>query len=351
MAVGGKSDRLTELDVIIVGAGPGGASCAVACAQRGLRVALLDRCAQPLERPGESLHPGIEPLLDHLGAGAALRAAGFPRHPGHRLRHNGAITFVPFGNDDTGPWLGFQARRSALDQILLQRARQLGVDVRRPWTGGRPVVSQGRVVGVENSDSRLEARIVVDASGGRHWMARHLGLDIVTHSPRLTARYGYARGNYAPCEDAPLFTTEPWGWSWVARVDPSLYAWVMLPLTLSPPGGPPGQLHGLIGTGRARTADVTWRSVTPAAGPGYVLVGDAAAVLDPASSHGVLRAVLSGIRAAEVVAARADFPVAASAEAYRAWMDAWLSHDLNAMRRLYVEMPARPLWAARPAEQ
>lgn len=36
------------------------------------------------------------------------------------------------------------------------------------------------------------------------------------------------------------------------------------------------------------------------AGPGWFLAGDAAAVLDPASSHGVLRAVLTGFRAGQV---------------------------------------------------
>src|SRR2546430_1169533 len=54
--------------------------------------------------------------------------------------------------------------------------------------------------------------------------------------------------------------------------------------------------------GRVRGADVTWRHVRAAAGPGYFLTGDAAAVLDPAASHGVLRALMTGIAAGHAIA-------------------------------------------------
>jgi flavin-dependent dehydrogenase len=60
--------------------------------------------------------------------------------------------------------------------------------------------------------------------------------------------------------------------------------------------------HPAVGTGaRRRGADVTWRIISPAAGPGFFLVGDAVAVLDPASSHGVLKALMTGMMAAHLI--------------------------------------------------
>ncbi|MBA4535538.1 hypothetical protein H1196_23700 [Brevibacillus halotolerans] len=50
-------------------------------------------------------------------------------------------------------------------------------------------------------------------------------------------------------------------------------------------------------------ADMTWRVITQLGGPGgYFLIGDAATVLDPASSHGVLKAVMSGMMAGNLIA-------------------------------------------------
>ena len=50
--------------------------------------------------------------------------------------------------------------------------------------------------------------------------------------------------------------------------------------------------------GPTRYADATWRLVTSPAGPGYLIAGDSAAVLDPARSSGVLNALVSGTVAA-----------------------------------------------------
>jgi flavin-dependent dehydrogenase len=100
-----------------------------------------------------------------------------------------------------------------------------------------------------------------------------------------------------------------------------------------------------------RSADVSWRAVRSPAGAGYVAVGDAALVLDPASSHGVLRALLTGIHAARLIVAALADPRAESllAAEYSRLIAGWFEHDVMALRELYGRLPAPPRWLADPA--
>src|SRR5688572_9625150 len=134
---------MSERVVVVVGAGPGGGAAAIVAAQAGLRVTLLDAGVAPRERPGETLHPGVEPLFDRLGIGDDVRAAGFVRHAGLSVRWERALTFVPYGADERGAWRGFQAWRATLDAIFERRARALGVEVIRGAHVGDAIVEAG----------------------------------------------------------------------------------------------------------------------------------------------------------------------------------------------------------------
>lgn len=82
-------------------------------------------------------------------------------------------------------------------------------------------------------------------------------------------------------------------------------------------------------------------------GGGYVAAGDAALVLDPASSHGVLRALLSGMHAARLVGAvLAGGDEARLSHAYSAFVASWFAHDVAALQALYRRLPEPPDWLA-----
>ncbi|HWB70982.1 MAG TPA: FAD-dependent oxidoreductase [Egibacteraceae bacterium] len=344
---GGGAGSLAGADVVVVGAGPAGAAAAIWCARQRLRVVLVDRAPGPVERPGESLHPGVDPPLAQLGVAERVRVAGFPRHRGHWVDWDAPAAFAAYGADAAGPWEGCQAHRATLDAILVQRAAEVGVDVRRPLRPVRPLLQAGRVAGVDTPEGALRAAVVVDASGGGHWLARRLGLAVVRCSPRLVARYGYARGRLPQRDDAPALRADSTGWTWTARVAPGRYHWTRLALHPGPDAAAvPEELRGLAHEAAARGADVTWRLVPGCAGPGYFLAGDAAAVLDPACSHGVLRALLSGMYAAHLIARVGADPSrqGVAASAYRTWMRRWFHHDAAALRKMYATLPCPPGW-------
>src|SRR4051812_25973082 len=90
------------VDVVIIGGGPGGSAAAIQCARAGLSVILLERETFPRAHPGETLHPGIEPLLRRLGVLEEVQSAGFLRQKGNRVKWGGAMRFESFGADEHG---------------------------------------------------------------------------------------------------------------------------------------------------------------------------------------------------------------------------------------------------------
>lgn len=331
-------------DVAVVGAGPAGASAAIACAQRGLRVLLCELRCFPRERVGETLHPGAEPVLERIGVWDRVREAGFLRHEGIWVGSPECRRFEPYGSDANGPWRGFQAWRADLDAILLERASELGAETLQPCRALEPRLSGCRVTGLRTSAGDIRARIVVDAAGSQHWLARRLGLSLRRRSPRLIARYGYVRGRCAERDEAPAFLSDQSGWTWTAHVRPGVYQWTRLNLTGSPPPADwlPQELRGLE-PGPATGAEVGWRALAPSAGPGYYAVGDAATVVDPASSHGVLRALMSGLLAGRLIADGVldGAEERSGASAYQAWTEDWFERDVT--RR---DLPQPPSWLA-----
>ncbi len=332
-----------SFDVVVVGSGPGGSAAAIWCAQKGLQVALIEAKPFPRSHPGETLHPGIEPLLNQLGAAESVLAAGFVRHSGNWVQWDAERQFIPFGEDESGAWLGFQAWRADFDSILLNRAKAVGVTVMQPCRASQVLVEGSRVVGVETSQGTLRASKVVDASGYRHWLARQLGLQIHQHSPRLIAYYGYATGECPKRDDSPAIVADSDGWTWTARVRSGFYQWTRLSLIGEKVKKDwlPEEFQDLTIHEKMLAADVTWRIVSQPAGYGYFIVGDAAAVLDPASSHGVLKAIMSGMWAGHLITAQLldNLSETQAIREYCQWLDHWFRHDVDNLSKMYAKLP------------
>jgi flavin-dependent dehydrogenase len=356
---------MDNLDVVVVGGGPGGSAAAISFAQAGLTVALLEQACFPRDRPGETLHPGVEPILQKLGVWDAVQAAGFSRHAGHYVEWFAERRFEAFGSDESGEWLGFQAWRADLDAILLNQARLAGVRVLQPCRALRPIAVSERVTGVETHEGVLNAKFIIDATGSARWLERHLALGTNYLTPRLIARYGYMNGECPARDEAPLIVADAEGWTWTARVRPNLYQWTRLVLTEKSNQKPihhwlPPEFAEMKPVGSVKSVDVTWRMVQNAAGPGYFITGDAAAALDPASSHGVLKALMSGMMAAHLVVKSMGSNIQPAAQieqiseateveahrikTYQKWLESWFLNDADRLRQLYAPFPCTSSW-------
>src|SRR5216684_1110795 len=120
-------------DVAIVGGGPAGSTCAAFCAAAGLRTLVLEREKFPREKVcGDCINPGCWPVLDRLelteeirnSPHSMLNAVEFIAIGGQKLRVN-----LPPGEDGM-----ISVKRSLFDNLLLNRARVLGADIREEAT-------------------------------------------------------------------------------------------------------------------------------------------------------------------------------------------------------------------------
>lgn len=335
-------NRSLDADVVVVGGGPGGAAAAIASALRGLRVVLCEREPGMRDRPGETLHPGVEPLLAQLGVGDRLAGVTGARHSGIWIEWGGPLRFEPFGADAGNPWQGLQVWRADFDALLLDRARELGVTVRQGCAAAAPLMRERAVSGVVGAEGEIAARIVIDATGAARWLGRALRVASPPRSPRLVARYGYVEGDCPSRNEAPLLHGNALGWTWSARVRPGVYQWTRVRFGEKGTGEPPAELADLAPLGPVRGADVTWRLAERTAGPGWFMVGDAAVTLDPTSSHGVLKGLMTGIMAGHLSAASLSgkAPPAEIAAAYHDWIARWFAADARQLQAFYRKLVA-----------
>lgn len=339
---------MNHYDVIVVGAGPAGCATAIGCAQRGMQVALLERATFPRHRPGETLHPAIEPLLDQLGMPGELTELTGLRHEGHWVHWDAAPRYIKFGDDAAGPWRGFQIHRATFDAHLLSRARALDVQIMQPCQHPTMIRKGNRITGVNVMSHRLTATYVVDASGHHGWLRRQLPIQWLAFSPRLIARYGYYHGELELVHDAPRLLMTKDGWQWIARVDNNHLHWTSLSFHSSSKliAEAPEVLKHLTPRGPVRGAEVSWRLAAAPMGPGYVLAGDAAAIVDPASSHGVLKALMSGMQAAQAIADCLAWPQGEHVvhHHFNNWLHTRFNADVDALRHFYSRHPYPPAW-------
>ena len=148
-------------DVLIIGAGPAGASAAIRTRQAGLSTLVVEKQTVPRFRIGESLLPAANALLRELGVWEKIEQVGFVEKFGARFllaegevekRVDFSTGLVP-GLEKT-----YQVDRARFDDLLIEHARELGAEVRMGATVRELRRAARRADGLE---------IAVDAPGGR----------------------------------------------------------------------------------------------------------------------------------------------------------------------------------------
>ncbi len=325
--------NITEsFDAIVVGAGPAGTAAATALTQHGHRVVVLEREKFPRYHIGESLIPFTYPALERLGMIPRLRASAFPKKY--------SVQFVSPSGKASQPFYFFdrydretvaqtwQVLRSEFDQMLVDNAREKGVDVREQVEVIELLQEGGRHVGVrarlqDGSIREFRAPITVDATGREAMAATRKAWRRPDPLLRKVAVWTYYEGAVRdPGIDAGATTVAfipNKGWFWYipqhqGRISVGVVAdgkyltrdgikdpatifhrevkenvWIQEHLA-------PGKSCGDYWL----TAEYTFRSLHCAT-DGLVLVGDAAGFLDPVFSSGLMLALKSGVMAADAI--------------------------------------------------
>lgn len=316
-----------DFDFAVAGGGPAGTSAAISLAQHGHSVVLFERERFPRFHIGESLLSTANDHFAALGVTEKMAAARFPEKWGARLyTHDGMCgRGVDFSTvREVNRAQTYQVPRAEFDQILMERAREAGVEVRE----GHRVTdcdfeSAAAVLGfkAENGEAgTVRVRALVDATGRHGLVARKYSLR--TDEPRLANIAIFAHYSGVPRladgrpDDIRLVARSDSGWFWMIPVSGDLMSvGVVLPKNLFQQlsdGTNEERLERAIADTPVvaelmKDARREWPirvekdfsySASTYAGDRWILAGDAGSFLDPVFSTGVSIAMESGIEAA-----------------------------------------------------
>jgi flavin-dependent dehydrogenase len=352
-------------DVVVIGGGPAGSTVSTLLAQSGHRVRLFERERFPRFHIGESLIPETYWVFRRLKMLDKMKASPFVKKYSVQFVNAAGKLSAPFYFWDNKPHecsQTWQVIRSEFDTMMLDNAREQGVEVHQPARVLEVLFDGDRAAGVrvqreDGSEGEVRAEVVVDASGQSTMLQNRFKLRQWDPVLNKGAIWTYWRGAYRDSgrdEGATLViqTTNKQGWFWyIPQHDDTVSVGVVAPFDYLFKGrGSHEQTYdeeveacpavkqrvsaGRRATGYFATKDYSYRSKA-VAGDGWVLVGDAFGFLDPLYSSGVLLALKSGEMAADAIAAGL-----ARGDVSAAQLGAWgptFNRGVDRMRRLVCE--------------
>ncbi len=299
-------------DVIVVGARVAGAATAMLLARQGLRVLAVDRVSFP--RDTISSHqlqvPGVA-LLHRWGLLGKLTAAGTP--PARRVRFDVGGGLVMEGRFPgyEGVDALYSPRRTLLDTILVEAAREAGAEVRENFRVTQVTASGGRVTGIRGSargrpEMTETASLVIGADGKRSLVAGAVGARRYRERPvRSFASYSYWAG--VPVSGGELYQRPGRAVAVFPTNDELTMVYAAAPMTEFASAradleghylrtlGLCGDLGERVRSGRRaerlRTTPDQPNTFRCSHGPGWALAGDAGVVMDSISAQGMTNAL------------------------------------------------------------
>ncbi|MCU7844743.1 MAG: tryptophan 7-halogenase [Candidatus Thiodiazotropha sp. (ex Monitilora ramsayi)] len=357
-----------ETDVLVIGAGPAGASAASLIHKAGLDCMIVEKELFPRFVIGESLLPRCMDLLDEAGMLDAVKAQGFMVKDGAVFKRGKESCTFKFSQQFTNGWsYTYQVPREQFDLALAETVESFGVPIL--WQHAIKGVSfadDGSSTSVlqlpDGSEVSVSARFILDGSGYGRVLPRLLGLDEASSLPLRESYFTHVTGDKRPEGDGE-------GRIWICSLDDAENAWMWIipfsngktsigvvakPDFLSRyPEDPDEKLRAIVNDNpntrerldKAQFCFPVRRisgysiSVKKLFGKGYALMGNATEFLDPVFSSGVTLALESANRAAktsirELAGEKPDWQqeyvdhLMMGVETFRTFVNAWYDDRL-----------------------
>jgi len=308
--------------VAVLGGGPAGAATVLALSHQGYSAIVIERSGYNGIRIGETLPPVVRPLLVELGVWSRFLAQKHSHSFGTRSAwgsgdlYNNDFIFNPYGS-------GWHLDRTRFDATLAQAAVEAGARVYRE-AQLMSFARSGRVwlieIAAAGQKHRFKARVFVDATGRRAWLARRHRAKRVSYD-RLVGLACFCSPACSPDRDAGLYTlieAVEDGW-WYSALLPNsqLVTLYMTDADLyaksTKAGGHNWQrrlqqtthtklrVSGFQPISRPFVVAASSARIDPVVGDNWLAAGDAAATFDPLSGQGISKALHSGMSAANAI--------------------------------------------------
>ncbi len=357
-AMASASERSLTLDCVVLGGGPAGTAIAGLLARWGRRVALLHLSGEGGGLAEETLVPGASSVIERLGFTDCIQSAGQIGLPRQGSLWEGEEFKWRDLNEENRGW---QVRRGELDERLRGTVAEAGVEVIEvskvlgPLADGEPVRAQRR----GGEDVEIHAEVTVCATG-RTTPSSLVDHEVVAELPTTICVHARVQDTAREREGSVIEAVQE-GWLWWL---PSTEGGANLALfadseevrelgreevwqrAIRGARGPAAGIE-LESVGGTITTPTFRRSLCEA-----LLVGDAAATVDPLSSQGIEKAFASAEDAAYSVNTILEAPELT--EAVREERHAWDREVFRAHARTTLENYARverftdaPFWARR----
>jgi flavin-dependent dehydrogenase len=309
-----------EATVAVVGAGPAG--CAAALTLRryvpDMSVVLISASGGAGPAAGETLSPGVLPLLGYLGVEAEFLSAGH-LPAGGTASAWGSPQVSARSYLFSGRGLGWHLDRARFDAWLRAQAQAAGAQI----IDGRALVrsatrSQSRWLLEVKGGGMVAARAVVDASGRSAQLARRQGSRPRRDDALVAEVRWYVVGDRCQrVAEGALVESVPDGW-WYSATLPGGRAVAMFMTDadlrkqstwderLAQAAATAGRVERWHATGETAVRAANSQISPAVTADGWVAAGDAAAAFDPISALGVGFSLRSGMEAARVAAAAAE---------------------------------------------
>ena len=314
---------MTRCDVLVAGAGPAGSALAAGLARSGARVILLEAAHHPRPKAcAEYASPRIVEELAGIGLAPEAWQAVAIGLTGMRMiagRQSAMITYA----DRRGARTAWGLDRTRFDARLAGHAADSGAELVEGTRLAALEVAGGRVTGatVRSGDGTartIGADLVVGADGVRSTVARLTGVERPVRFPRRLGLVAHHEGDPELADHGEMHVGRGYYVGLAPLPDGQLNVGMALPMNGRTPAaerfaaalaGLPAVAARLAGRDRLtpiRGASPIGHRVSDVAGPGWLLVGDAAGFVDPFTGEGIHRALRSARAATAAIIGSGD---------------------------------------------